>query len=337
MTLPPTFVHHCPVEATGGPAGFRGPRCRRARVSRRPRSACSRSPLIPAETQVAVGADGAHLGGHGGQPRERRRGVPAERRDPHDAAQPRPSAAATSPASRRASSGATPLRPPAGRAASRLTWTSTSSARSRSWAARDSPRSSRARSTDCTTSAQPPTAAALLLCSPPMKCHVRSRSRHSSCLAIASWCRFSPTCAHAEVVQDAVRRTRGRTSSPRPASPRRGPRPAVGAGGRRSAAYDGEARRRPRRGARVAHRGPPGGSRRGRPGGRRPARRGGRSRGRCPRRVQRADVDDARPRRLAAGRGPRRPRSTDGVPHEVSAQDSGTTAATSSRIVPGTS
>ena len=50
-----------------------------------------------------------------------------------------------------------------------------------------------ARSTDSTTSAYDATAAALLLCRPPMKCQRRSRSAHSAAFASASWWRFSPT------------------------------------------------------------------------------------------------------------------------------------------------
>ena len=129
-----------------------------------------------------------------GEPAERRR------RGPRRAARPPSGRAARASRprrprrpGRRARRGPHPTRPvaPGG---SRETWSSTSTGvRALVRAASTAAATSLRRSTDSTTSAYVATAAALLLCRPPMKCQARSRSAHSAALASASWWRFSPT------------------------------------------------------------------------------------------------------------------------------------------------
>ncbi len=110
---------------------------------------------------------------------------------------PPPAAASAS-----SSAGSAPLRPLGRPGGSRLTWSRQSTGCDRSCAPRWRPATSLARSTDSTTSAYDATAAALLLCSPPMKCQRSPRSAHSAALACGLLVPVLPDVGDPEVGQD---------------------------------------------------------------------------------------------------------------------------------------
>ena len=129
---------------------------------------------MPAEIQVAAGACARTAAATSASRAKAASRVPAERRDPHHPAQTEPVGGRDPLDQRRHVAGSQPDRPTAsGRVEADLHQAVEVPA---ALAARrgSSPATSLARSTESTTSAYAATAAALLLCSAPMKCQRRS-------------------------------------------------------------------------------------------------------------------------------------------------------------------
>ena len=284
---------------------------------------------MPAESQVASGCRRRNPARISASRRERRRGVLAQRRDRHQAAQPRAARPRPPRPPGRQSAGSAPDRPArSGRVEADLEQHVDACGR-----ARARPRSAAAtslrRSTDSTTSAYAATAAALLLCRPPTKCQRRSRSAHSAGLASASCCWFSPTSVTPSSASS--RTSRGREHLGHDDQPDLvGLAAGVGAGRRDPLARPGPARPRSRRGgsSRRPAAGPAPACR--------PARRAVAAVGvevgglaGAP-----ADVVDHDAARSSWARPRRRGRAT-ACPTRSSAQAAGTTAATSSCIAAG--
>ena len=196
---------------------------------------------------------------------------------------------------------------------------------------------SRARSTECTTSAYVATDAALLVCSCPTKCQRRSRSAHAAALGAASWSRFSPTSRTPSSTQRAhVGRREGLGDD----HDRDGRRVATGGVGcaRHAFSYGGQTRTRSvRRGsgsgavgtltARPARR---------RRRSARSYRRGGRSSGPATRPCRARLLCTVTPRSASSAVRPAR-RSSAAVPVRLVDHAAGATAATSARMSSGTS